>query len=105
MITTDDVKEFKKAIEDERFFDSHEILDKIWFKNRFNNTKEIQLLKGFINACVSFELHKRGRIKASKKVWKTYLKYRQLLFKTGSQKVKLYYDIFLEIEKTKKGLS
>lgn len=105
MITADDVNEFNKAIDDKRFFDSHEILDKIWFENRFNKTNEIQLLKGFINACVSFELHKRGKIEASKKVWKTYLKYRQLLFKTGSKKIKLYYDIFLKIEKTKKGLS
>ncbi len=105
MITTDDVEQFYKAIDEKRYFDSHEILDKIWFKNRFENTKEIQLLKGFINACVSFELHERGRFDASKRVWKTYLKYRQLLFKTGSKKIKLYYDIFLKIEKTKKGLS
>jgi len=105
MITTNDVDEFTKAMDEQRYFDAHEVLEKPWFVNRSKKTKEVQLLKGFINACVSFELYKRGRITASKNVWKTYLKYRQLLFKTGSKKIKLYYDIFLKIENTKKGLS
>lgn len=105
MITTKDVDEFSKAIDQGCYFEAHEILDKMWFENRFEDSKEVKLLKGFINGCVSFELHKRGRIEASKKVWRTYLKYRQLLFKTGSKNIKLYYDIFLKIEKTKKGLS
>lgn len=102
MITTKDVYEFTKALNEKRYYDAHEVLEKPWFKKRFENSNEVKLLKGFINASVSFELSKRGRDSASKRVWKTYLKYRQLLFKTGSNKVKLYYDIFLQIEKVKK---
>jgi hypothetical protein len=105
MITSSEVDEFVKALDQKNFFEAHEVLEKIWFVKRFEDTNEIKLLKGFINACVSFELHKRGRANASARVWKTYLKYRQLLFKTGSHKVKLYYVIFLKIENTKKGLS
>jgi hypothetical protein len=102
MITTKEVDAFILALNERRYFDAHEVLEKLWFEKRFEESNEVKLVKGFINASVSFELSKRGRDSASKRVWKTYLKYRQLLFKTGSNKVKLYYDIFLQIEKVKK---
>jgi hypothetical protein len=102
MITTKEVYEFNKALDERRFYDAHEVLEHIWFQKRFDDSNEVRLLKGFINAAVSFELIKRDRAEAGKKVWRNYLKYRQLLFKTGSRKVKLYYDIFLKIEKIKK---
>ena len=104
MITTKEVQKFILALDEERFFDAHEILEKIWFKKRFEPSNEVKLIKGFINAAVSFELYKRGKIEQSKKAWLTYLKYRQLLFKTGSQKVSLYYDIFLNIQRVRKKL-
>lgn len=104
MITTKEVQDFILALDEERFFDAHEVLEEVWFKKRFETSNEVKLIKGFINAAVSFELHKRGKIKQSKKAWQTYLKYRQLLFKTGSQKVSLYYDIFLNIQRVKKSL-
>ncbi|MEO1938207.1 MAG: DUF309 domain-containing protein, partial [Sulfurimonas sp.] len=59
---------------------------------------EVQLQKGFINAAVSFELLKRGRVKQSKKVWANYLKYRQLLFKTDSKYLNDYYKLSRELE-------
>ena len=102
MITTKHVDDFTLALDEKRFWDAHEVLEKLWFEKRFEDSNEVRLLKGFINAAVSFELEKRDRENASKRVWKTYLKYRQLLFKTGSKKVKLYYDIFLKIENVKK---
>ncbi|SFV58693.1 hypothetical protein MNB_SM-5-18 [hydrothermal vent metagenome] len=56
------------------------------------------LLKGFINAAVSFELRKRGRILQSKKVWCNYLKYRQLLFKVDSPYLNEYYQLSRKVE-------
>ena len=75
---------FKSCIKEERYYDAHEALEEIWFPRRFEASNEVKLLKGFINAAVSFELSKRGRVKQSQKVWANYLKYRQLLFKTES---------------------
>jgi len=86
------------CLEEQRFFDAHETLEEIWFPLRFINSNEVKLLKGFINAAVSFELHKRGRIVQSKKVWANYLKYRQLLYKTESKNLNIYHKLALHIE-------
>lgn len=73
------LRSFIKEIDEERFYDAHESLEKIWFPRRFENSDEIRLLKGFINASVSFELAKKGKAEASAKVWKTYIKYIALI--------------------------
>jgi len=104
MITAKHYKDFSLCLDEERFYDAHEVLEEIWYPLRFEESNEIQLLKGFINASVSFELIKKGRIKQSKIPWLTYLKYRQFLFKTSSSKIQIYYNIFQSIELTKKKL-
>ena len=73
------IQNFKSCIHEQRYYDAHEALEEVWFPRRFEKSSEVQLLKGFINAAVSFELHKRGRVVQSKKVWGNYLKYRPLL--------------------------
>jgi len=105
MITTEITQEFIKALDGEHYFDAHEVLEKIWYENRHKDSNEVKLIKGFINAATSFELYKLGRISASNKVWKNYLKYRQLIFKTGSDKVALYYEISLHVDNVKKKIS
>lgn len=104
MITNKYVNDFIKCLDEERFYDAHEVLEDAWYPKRFEKSAEVLLLKGFINASVSFELMKQGKIEPSKQVWKTYLKYRQLLFKTSSKEIQAYYQIFLHIESTKKKL-
>jgi len=84
---------FEQSLKEKRFFDAHEDIESIWFPKRFEDNNEIRLLKGFINAAVSFELQKRGKNKQSKRVWKTYLKYRQLLHKISSPHLSKYYKI------------
>ena len=86
------------ALDEKRFYDAHEILEEVWFPKRFEDNNEVKLLKGFINAAVSFELFQKGRHEASKKIWRNYLKYRQLLFKITSKKQQLYYVISLRLE-------
>ncbi len=66
---------FMKALEEERFYEAHEYLEALWFPRRQTDHDEIWLLKGFINAAVSFELIKRGRPEASQRVWKNFEKY------------------------------
>ena len=53
------LENFIVSLNEERFYDAHEDLEAIWFPRRFEDDDEIKLLKGFINAAVSFELHKK----------------------------------------------
>ena len=87
------IEEFKVCLKEERFYDAHEALEEVWFPRRFEKNDEVQLLKGFINAAVSFELLKRGRKTQSQKVWSNYLKYRQLLFKVNVSYLNDYYQL------------
>jgi len=73
------INEFVECINETRYYDAHEALEEIWFPRRFEDDVEMKLVKGFINAAVSFELIKRGRRESSNKVWKNYEKYKVLL--------------------------
>ncbi len=90
--------EFMIRIEDQRYFEAHESLEAIWFPRRFEKSMEMNLLRGFINAAVSFELIKRGRPEASLRAWKTYLKYRPILCALNSPYVKKYENIAKNLE-------
>jgi len=92
------IEQFKLCINEERFYDAHEALEELWFPRRFEDNNEVKLLKGFINAAVSFELMKRGRKEQRSKVWANYLKYRQLLFKTDSSHLNNFYQLSRFIE-------
>ena len=90
--------EFVDLLEQEKFYEAHEAIEIIWFKRRFEDCDEIRLLKGFINASVCFELIKRGRVEQSKRVWKTYLKYKPLLHTIDSPHLNNYHQISRYIE-------
>lgn len=97
------LESFIKNLRDKNFYAAHEDLESIWFPRRFEDNNEIKLLKGFINASVSFELLKKGKIEPSKKVWGNYLKYRDLVSSIDSIYLKNYYQIIEEIEQMKKS--
>jgi len=92
------IDEFRLCLREQRFYDAHEALETLWFPRRFEKSAEVMLLKGFINAAVSFELIKRGRVPQSKKVWQNYLKYRQSLFNVNSPYLNEYYKLSRYIE-------
>ncbi len=92
------LNDFISQIDKEEFYNAHESLEAIWFPRRFEDDNEIKLLKGFINAAVSFELIKRGRYESSKRVWKSYLKYRPLLYKVQSPHLNKYHFIARHVE-------
>ena len=73
------ILEYKELILEHKFFEAHEVLEEFWFPRRKDKSKEVLIVKGFINAAVSFELKKRGREENSKKVWQVYLKFSQLI--------------------------
>jgi len=107
MITHKHLDQFTLALDEGRFYDAHEVLEEIWFPSRFIDSNEVKLLKGFINAAVCFELVKKGRKLPSQRAWLSYLKYRQLLFKTKTKinNLNIYYKISLHIDKTRKIIS
>lgn len=92
------IDKFTFYIEQKRYFEAHEVFESFWFPRRFEDNDEIKLIKGFINAAVSFELFKRGRKEQSKKVWKTYLKYKQLIDTLDSPHKSRYYELSKFIE-------
>ena len=101
------IDEFATCLREERFYDAHEALEALWFPRRFEKSDETQLLKGFINGAVALELlvYKK-RVPQSKKVWNSYLKYRQLLFTIDSPYKNNYYQLsrYLETIYTNKSL-
>ena len=97
-MTAKKIQEYILCLKEERYYDAHEALEELWFPRRFEESSEVKLLKGLINAAVSLELLKRGREPQSKKVWANYLKYRQELFKTDSQHLNDYYQLTRFVE-------
>ena len=84
---------FIENLKQKNYYEAHEDLENIWFPRRFEDLDEIKLIKGFINAAVSFELLKKGKVLQSKKVWKNYLKYRDLILNLNDFK---YYTDLLD---------
>ena len=93
---------FALSIREERYYDAHEDLERIWYPRRFEEGDEVRLWKGFINAAVSFELLKRGRSKPSEVAWATYLKYCPLLETVVTPRKELYVKIAQAIDLKKK---
>jgi len=104
-MTAKQIQEYILCLQEKRYYDAHEALEALWFPRRFEKSAEIKLLKGLINAAVSFELHQRGRTPQSKKVWANYLKYRQELFRTDSQYLNEYYKLTRIVEEIHKSAS
>ncbi len=74
-----EIESFIECLKQERFYDAHEALEVLWFPLRKNPSDEVNLLRGYINASVSFELYKKGRFAPSEKVWKNFTKYQLLV--------------------------
>ena len=89
------IKEYKKLILEHKFFEAHEVLEEFWFPRRKQKDDLTLIIKGFINAAVSFELYRRGRVENSRKVWSVYLKFAKKIDKQSSNELKSL-KIFIE---------
>jgi len=92
MLTREYASAFLACLNEERYYDAHEALEELWFPLRMQKTPEVLLLKGLINASVSFELHKRGRPHKASGPWSVYMKYREYLPQIGGQNP-LYFEL------------
>ena len=88
-----ELEHFIHNIQSGNFYEAHEDLESLWYPRRFEQSDEVKLLKGFINASVSFELAKKGKTEQAKKVWQTYLKYETLLENIDSPHTPTYRHI------------
>jgi hypothetical protein len=61
------------------FYAAHENLEHYWREIKKRDHPLKNLIKGYINGATAFELIKRGKIDAAKRVWATYEKYLPLL--------------------------
>ena len=96
---TEHLDRFVLCLDEERFYDAHEALEEVWFPRRFEKDQEMLLLKGFINAAVSFELTKRGRPNPATRAWQNYEKYRPLLDAFTSTNTNYYRTLSQRLEK------
>ncbi len=85
-----ELEHFIHNIQSGNFYEAHEDLEALWYPRRFEESHEVKLLKGFINASVSFELAKKGKTEQAKKVWQTYLKYEKLIEHIDSKHIQTY---------------
>jgi hypothetical protein len=92
MLTRELTGDFLACLKEGRYYDAHEVLEAVWFPRRAEKSPEILLLKGLINASVSFELHKRGRNQKASGPWNVYLKYRAHLPQVGAGNP-LYFEL------------
>ena len=96
---TEHLDRFVDYLNEERFYDAHEALEEVWFPRRFEKDQETLLLKGFINAAVSFELTKRGRPNPATRAWQNYEKYRPLVDVFTSINTNYYRTLSQQLEK------
>jgi len=83
------LKDFIKALDEERFADAHEIMEKKWKEYKKLDHPLTKLLKGYINGATAFELVKRGKTEGAKRLWGVYEKYLPLL-KEGIEEFELF---------------
>ncbi|MEA2048721.1 MAG: DUF309 domain-containing protein [Campylobacterota bacterium] len=93
------LREYLKLLDEEEYFEAHEVLEEAWHPLRLKKHPLANLVKGFINGAIAFEHIKRNRNNVQKKAQKvlsSYERYKHLctedvehtaLFKQASQKI------------------
>jgi len=94
------LKDFIKALEDERFSDAHEIMEKKWKEYKKQDHTLTKLLKGFINGATAFELVNREKLDGAKRLWGVYEKYLPIM-KEGIEEFELFKKADEKLQKLK----
>jgi len=81
MIIIKELNETIKLLKNNEFIKAHDLFEGLWreYKDDGNTREESFILKAFVNASVSIELHKMHRVQHSINVWNTYEKYQHLI--------------------------
>ncbi len=104
------LREYLRLLEDEFYFEAHEVLEEAWRPLRLANASPHSLLRGLINAAIAFEHIKRNKNNFAKKAQTTISAYERhkshctpkmshwLLFKEACEKIEMlkckHYEVF-----------
>jgi len=75
------LKEYLCLLENQKYFEAHEVLEEAWHPLRLKKDPLANLLKGLINAAIAFEHIKRNKknsVNKAKKVMISYERYKSL---------------------------
>lgn len=84
--------EYLKLLEEEAYFEAHEVMEEAWHPLRLKKHPLANLAKGYINAAITFEHIKRDRKNVkekAKKVLASYERHKHLCLEEIE-----YYDLF-----------
>lgn len=93
------LKEYLQLLEEEAYFEAHEVLEEAWHPLRLGNHPLANLAKGLINGAITFEHIKRNRKKMKSKAQRVITSYERhkhlstehieyaVLFKQACQKI------------------
>ena len=98
------LRDYLNLLEQEAFFDAHEVLEEAWHPLRKNNHPLKNLLKGLINGAICFEHIKRNREEAKRKalqVLQSYERHKKLCHE-GIEHFALFYQSCQKIEELKR---
>ncbi len=96
------LKVYLVLLDEEEYFEAHEVLEEAWHPLRLNNHPLANLAKGLINGAITFEHIKRNRKKMKDKAQRviaSYERYKHLsteniehaeLFKQACQKIECF---------------
>jgi len=90
------LKEYLKLLDEEEYFEAHEVLEEAWHPLRLKKHPLANLVKGLINAAIAFEHIKRNRNNVKDKanrVMASYERYKGLCVEEI-----IYYTLFKEAE-------
>ena len=99
------LEEYLTLLEQEQYYDAHEALEEAWHPLRKANHPLKNLVKGLINAAVSFEHLKRNKTDAKRKattVYKSFDKHKHLLIE-GIEHYKLFKEACEKVERLHKA--
>ena len=103
------LKEYLKLMEEEEYFEAHEVLEEAWHPLRLKDHTLKNLVKGLINGAVSFEHLKRNKKDAARKalhVMESYERYKDVysdriefaeLFKKACMKIQILKSKYPEV--------
>lgn len=95
MVLIKQLKNAEKLLLENEFIKAHDLFEKLWreYKDDKKTRQESFILKAFVNASISFELHNMERIQHCENVWNTYKKYENLIDDYISPNRDMYKDI------------
>ncbi len=89
------LEELIENIEKADYYAGHEDLETYWHTIRKRDEPLKNLIKGFINGVTAYELVRRDRMDAARRVWKAHVKWRGRLMHEGIE----HYDLFVKADR------